>query len=244
MRVKRRRKRDAIDSKSGEQFADSYLGLMVSTFPSTAGRKAVARLKSARGAETGSASDQPKVWWGSGQNSSSAERAAIWNASRAARIDRPTHRRIEMVPFEQISAGNVLSQCDTPRHRRHEGHQQRDGLVSEQTIPPARDEGTHWAGAQRPKAHSSPVERPRDSGGCFPASGAPQIACTQSGARREGSPLAQGRFSARSRREWQMFIERVVPAELMYRNRSPKRSLCVPRGASAKRSLDSHFAFI
>ena len=34
-----------------------------------------------------------------------------------------------------------------------------------------------------------------------------------------------------------MFIERVVPPELMFRNRSPKRSPRVPRGAPAKRLL-------
>ena len=34
-----------------------------------------------------------------------------------------------------------------------------------------------------------------------------------------------------------MFIERVVPRELMYRNRSPKRSPRLPRGAPATRSL-------
>lgn len=69
---------------------------------------------------------------------------------------------LPMVPFEQTKAGYVLSQCDTPRHRRHEGHQQHDGLVKHDAISLARDEGTHWAGAQRPKTHSRPVERPEE----------------------------------------------------------------------------------
>ena len=174
---------------------------MGSTLPSTAGRKFVDHVKSERGAETRSAADQPKVWWGLAESPISAVSPVIWSARQATRIDRSAYRAIEMVPFEQTSAGNVLSQCDIPRHRRHEGHQQHDGLVSQQTIPPARDEGTHWAGAQRPKALSSPVERPKGFWRMVPTRWASQKVYTRPGARERRLAGGAGSFFRGARRE-------------------------------------------
>jgi hypothetical protein len=107
---------------------------------------------------------------------------------------------LEMVPFEQTSAGNVLSQCDTPRHRRHEGHQQHNGLVSQQTISPARDEGTHWAGAQRPNAHNSPVKRP-EARRMLPTRLDSQIVDTYAGALRRRVSIGGGAPFRGARRE-------------------------------------------
>ena len=71
----------------------------------------------------------------------------------------------EMAHSSGRIAGNVLTHCDTPQRPTAEGAPAT--LTDKQTLgrklspPSARESGTQWAGAQRPKAESRPKKHPQ-----------------------------------------------------------------------------------